>query len=196
MAGLIAFGIVGLYLAVSIVIIRVLARRTSSQWVRWTIYGLGLPLLIAAPLADEIIGKFQFDKLCKEAEDIQIYGSIPVGEELYTPEGKWRLGIRPLSLEERNRADEAYRAVVRTESIGPKEIEAAIPIQMYEHHFYNKIAGERLASYQQYGSRGGWISRNLEKPILVRDQCSPPSAGLELKYKLLPFKKKISGGEK
>jgi len=179
------------WLWISIVIARWIGKKIPYPKARIAVILVLIPALFVSPLADEIIGKYQFDKLCKAAEEVKIYGTLPVGEELYTAEGKWRLGIRPLPLEEHNRADAAYRAVVRTESIGPKEVDAAIPIRMYEHYIYNKITGERLASYQQYGSSGGWISRNLEKPVLVRDQCFPPGWGIELTHRILPFQKSL-----
>ena len=47
-------------------------------------------LLAAVPWLDEIVGKFQFDQLCQEATEVKIYASIPVGEEFYFPDGRWR----------------------------------------------------------------------------------------------------------
>lgn len=69
---------------------RVLAARTSKLWVRWLLTMLVLPFVFIAPLADEIIGKFQFDRLCEEAKEVKIHATHPVGEELYMPDGTWR----------------------------------------------------------------------------------------------------------
>jgi len=69
---------------------RLLTRRSSKPWLRPLLAMLLLPLIFMVPLADEIIGKFQFDRLCEEAKEVKVYATHPVGEELYTPEGKWR----------------------------------------------------------------------------------------------------------
>ena len=38
-----------------------------------------LPVVFMAPLADEIVGKVQFDRLCEVAKEVKIYGTVPVG---------------------------------------------------------------------------------------------------------------------
>lgn len=153
MTGLLVFGVAGLYVALCVFIARALALRTSSQLARWVIYAIGLPIVVAAPLADEIIGKYQFDKLCREAA-IEIRGTLPAGEELYTADGEWRLATRSLPLEQYKQIEAAYKSLVRDENFGPKKVPAVIPIRMYEHRIHNNITGEILASYQHYASSG------------------------------------------
>lgn len=194
MHGLIAILLIVLWLGASVFIAQWIGKTMSSPRLRVVVTALLIPLLFVAPLADEIIGKFQFDKLCKEAEEIKIYGTMPVGEELYTADGRWRLGIRPSSLEELNRVENVYKSLVRNESVGPTQVEAVIPIRTYEHRIYNKRADQLLASYRSYGTSGGWLSRySSEVPLLVRDQCFPPGWGMDLTRRILPFQKPTGG---
>ena len=195
MFGLIALALILVWAGVSFAIARWIGKKIPKRSIGIVVTVILIPLLFVLPLADEIIGKFQFDKLCREAEEVKIYGSIPVGEELYTSDGKWRLGISSLPLEETKRVLSVHLSLLRDESIGPNEIEAAIPIRVYERRIYNRRTNEILASYRQYATSGGWLSRNLGNPQIVRDQCFPPASGLELKLRILPFEKS-SGGPK
>ena len=147
------------------------------------------PVLSALPLADEIIGKFQFDRLCEEAKDVKIFATKPVGEELYYPDGRWRLGSVPrLPFEEFNRTRAIYESIVRSELKQTQVLGYAIPISVVETRIFDREAGQLLATYRIYGTRGGWLSRGSEKPIIVRDQCLPESFG-SLGQRILPYRK-------
>ena len=146
-------------------------------------------VIFALPISDEVVGKFQFDRLCDEAENVKVSGTRPVGQELYTSDGRWRLAIRPSSLEELKQAEKNYQSIVRKESTGPVEIGTTIPIRMYEHRIYDRQKGKVLASYRSYATSGGWLSRYaFEKPILVRNQCFPSEARGNLNRRILPYK--------
>jgi hypothetical protein len=141
------------------------------------------PVVFLLPLADEIVGYFQFERLCEEAKDVKIYGTILVGEELYTPEGKWRLelvGVADFVLPQEER--ESFRLQKILDSyvrwdLGPaQEVPAAIPIQRYENKVYDVKTERLLAEWRKYGTRGGWLSQNIASSgdkILVRLQCMP-----------------------
>lgn len=195
MISLIALPIMVGWLALSIFIARWIGKKIPKTHFRIAITLPIALLLFAAPLADEIIGKFQFDKLCKEAEEVKIYGTIPVGEDFYYRDGRWRRASSGplLSLEESNQIEKRYKSLVREESIGPTEVSATIPIRYYEHHLFNRNTEQLLTSFRIYGTSGGWISRNFEKPVFVRDVCWPPSMGEVLDQQILPYNDRPGG---
>ena len=155
---------------------------------------LAAPIFAALPLADEIVGKFQFDRLCEEAKDIKFYATIPVGEELYFPDGRWRLSSSPrLEFRELNRVQAIYESFVRYESTELQISGITMPIGGAETRIFDRKTGRLLASYRIYGTRGGWISRSFEKPAVVRDQCLPEGFG-SVGQRILPYRK--DGGTK
>lgn len=158
-----------------------------------------VPILFISPLTDEIIGKYQFDRLCEAAKDVKIYGTHPVGEELYMPDGTWRIehlehlrriGQIPDPFREQNRLEHMYKSLIEygVDGSWPKLVPAAIVIYWYHTKIIDKTDGRLLAEYDQYGTPGGWLSRNFEAPFLVKSQCLPPLVDKDLlKFTVLPF---------
>lgn len=147
------------------------------------------PGLSALPLADEIIGKFQFDRLCEEAKDVKIFATKPVGEELYFPDGRWRLTSVPrLPFEEFNRMQAIYESMIRYERTDLQVSGDTIPIHGFETRIFDRETEQLLASYRIYGTRGGWLSRGFEKPAIVKDQCLPEGFG-SVGQRILPYRK-------
>jgi hypothetical protein len=170
-----------------------LSRRSSKLWLRPLLTLILLPVVFLAPLSDEIVGKFQFDRLCEEAKEVKIHATHPVGEDLYTPEGKWREGN---TLEERNRLSAIYEALVRWD-LGPSTPEAIpgmTPIRKYHTKIYDRTDGRLLAEFVGFGTSGGWLGRNLGGPILTDPACSPKLVEQGgLKNKIIPFKRASEG---
>lgn len=145
------------------------------------------PGLATLPLGDEIIGKFQFDRLCEGAKDVNIVATVPVGEELYFVDGRWRLGgTTALPFDEFRRVRAVYDSLVLWESTQVARHSEVIPISESETKIFDRKTRTLLASFRSYGTSGGWLSRNFEKPILVRDQCLPPSFK-NIDQRILPF---------
>ena len=162
------------------------------------------PLVYIAPVADEFIGQFQYRRYCKEAEEIKIYGTVPVGLELYTEKGKWRLssmtefgwmGIPP---EKRKPLEAIVNSKIRWDHGPPLGIEvpATIPIRYYESKIYEVKTGRLLAESRLYATRGGWLSNILFERggFFVKPQCSPTllggkeiTNGYQLYMTILPF---------
>jgi len=152
---------------------KVFTRSAKAPWARWVVAGILVPVVFLLPLADEIVGYFQFERLCEEAKDVKIYGTIPVGEDLYTAEGKWRLEMPGEDVRRLQRVLDTY---LRQERSTAREVPAAIPIRRYEAKVYDAQSGRLLAEWQWYGTSGGWLSQNLAASgdkILVRLQCMP-----------------------
>lgn len=166
----------------------VLTRRAREKWPRWVVAGVLAPIVFLLPLADEIVGNYQFERLCEEAKEAKIYGTIPVGEELYTPEGKWRLGFPG---EDDRRLQKVLDSFLRQERGPAQEVHAAIPIRRYNAKIYDAKSGQLLAEWRWYGTSGGWLSQNLAtsgNKILARQQCMPESFR-QVEQSLLRFSK-------
>ena len=188
-----AIGLI-VWCVIAIVLARALSRLIKSGWMRNIAFLVLVPVVFLLPLVDELIGKFQFDRLCDEAKDIKIFATIPVGEEFYFPDGRWRLSSSPpLEFIERNRVEAFYETLVRYESIELPVSVTTMPINGRETRVFNRKTGRLLASYRIYGTRGGLVSRGFEKPAIVRDQCLPLSFG-SMDQRILLFKK--LGGDK
>lgn len=158
------------------------------------IFVLLAPLLAALPLADEIIGKFHFDRLCKEAEEIKIYTTLAAGVEFYFPDERWKLSDPSLPFAEVRRLGDLYEKLVRYENKSFDVVSITIPISAFETRIYSRKNNVLLASYKTYGTRGGWLSRGSEKPIIVRNICWPPAVDRDLRQRISTLNK--SSGEK
>lgn len=144
--------------------------------------------LCALALFDEIIGKFQFDRLCNGAAAITYAGAVPAGYELYSRDGRWLLTLPKTSPDLRKKASVAYQALARwdlTQSVRSSEW---IPIAQTDTRIHDKRNGVLLASFTAYGTRGGFVSRHLEKPLLVRGECLPTEMRI-VNTKIFPFQK-------
>ena len=181
MIGLIALGSIGLWLAASVWVAWRVARLTKRAWLRALIFVSIAPLLVAAPLADEIIGKYQFTRYCENAKEVKFYDQIPVGEELYTSDGRWRLSaVQDIPQEERNRLNQLVSSIIRWDQ-GPQvppEVSAAIPIQEYVKTLYDARDGRLLAEWRQFTNYGGWLKRNFgvggaTGGFLLPQRCAP-----------------------
>ncbi len=177
------------------------AKVAGRPWLTDVVFVVLWALLFLAPVADELIGKFQYERYCKEAEEVKIYGTVPVGQELYTVDGKWKIPDMSLPLEERNQAIKIKDSIIRWELDGlGTEAPAAIPIRYRNTKIYDVKTGRLLAELKSYSTRGGWLSRFLFERggFFVEPQCYPDmlygskmSRGTQLEETILPFNKNV-----
>lgn len=173
-------GAIALWLSISVWVAWRLAKLVERSELRWLCFFIAAPLLIAAPLADEIIGKYQFERYCENAKELKIFGTIPVGEELYTPDGKWRLSLGQIPPEEFKRLRSVVESLIKWD-LGPripKEVPGAIPINEYHDRVYDKRTGRILAEFRSYSNRGGWLRRSSglgggTGGFFIRQSCAP-----------------------
>lgn len=187
MGGLILLVAIVGWTAACVMLLRRGGRHIRSNSARRAFYIGMFPTLFALPLADELIGAYQFEQYCKQAEDVTILGTIPVGEELYFPDGRWRRSSSGISLEEARRIDDLVKQLLLYESTPYQGVPAVIAIARSEVRLKERKTGRTLATYAEYITRGGWISQNLEKPLVLRDACAPETRGVSLQKSLLPF---------
>jgi hypothetical protein len=149
---------------------------------------LVVALLCALAMADEIVGKFQFDRLCAKAAAITYAGSVPVGYDFYSRDGRWLLTLPKAAPELRRKASAAYQALARWDITQSSRTSEWIPIAQTDTRIVDKRNGVLLASFTAYGTRGGFVSRHLEKPLLVRGECLPTELRI-VNPKIFPFQK-------
>ena len=145
-------------------------------------------LLCTLGMADEIVGRFQFERLCAKATAITYGGSVPVGYELYSREGRWLLTLPKVNPELRRKATAAYQSLARWDLTQISRTSEWIPIAQTDTRIHDKRNGILLASFTAYGTRGGWVSRQLEKPLLMRAECLPTELRI-VNTKIFPFQK-------
>lgn len=179
---------------ITVVIARVLSRRFKTGWTRVVTFSLFVPIILVLPVLDELIGKFQFDQLCEEAKEIKIFATKPVGEELYFPDGRWRLTSSPLpDFREINRMQAVYESMVRYEQSDLQVLGTMITIRGHETRIFDRKSGQLLASYKIYATHGGWLGRwGSETPLIVRAQCLPQSFS-SVGQRILRFSKNGEG---
>ena len=188
MFGLIALVLILVWLFASIALARWIGRRVPHGGIRFLVTVLLAPILFTLPLADEIIGKVQFDRLCEGAREVKVHGTIPMGAELYFPGGEWRRSERDIPLQEAQRIDGLIKKLIRDEHGKSTVVPGWIPMLAYETKIFDRRDGRLLVSYQFFSTPGGWIGRRLEKPLVVRDQCFPENFGTTtLNKAIFPF---------
>lgn len=145
-------------------------------------------VLCALALTDEIIGKFQFDRLCDKAKAITYAGAVPVGYDFYSREGRWLLTLPKAPPEQKKKAAAAYQKLVKWELVQISRTSEWIPIGQTDTRIFDRRNGVLLASFSAYGTRGGWVSRQFERPLLVKEECLPAEIRV-VNTKILPFQK-------
>jgi hypothetical protein len=159
------------------------AKLVKPWWLRLAIFIVVAPALVALPALDELIGAFQFERYCENAQDVKIYGTLPTGQELYTPEAKWRVGN---SGPESKRLNEIYDALVEWDWGMPDQVPGAIPIYHRTTKVFDRKKHRLLAQFDSYSTPGGWL--HGETPAFVRPACQPSLVTTgELNRKILPY---------
>lgn len=174
MIGLIVFGIIGLYTLLIFGGLWLGVRHIPRVWVRMAVLlGFGVPLL-ALPLIDEIIGKYQFEKLCSQLEGVKYYDKVQLGPDFYFENGTPRWVIRNRGIEEGKRFDifqEKLHAVIKIVMADIRINNLVIPITEHRTQYKEAANEQLLAEYKWYSTSGGWIGQKWGKPLLLPDSC-------------------------
>ncbi|MBE0621092.1 MAG: hypothetical protein IH605_10900 [Burkholderiales bacterium] len=195
--GLFYLGGIGVWFALSVWAASRVAKWVKPGWAKPVLFLTVAPTLFVAPVADELIGKYQYKRYCEEAAQVKIYATIPVGEDLYTADGIWKLADMSIDFRESNRLQAVLNSTIRWDFGTPYGtlVSAVIPIQYWDRKVYDAKSGRLLAEFRQYASRGGWLSRTVaEQAMIVPAQCLPPLVqASRLNQTLLPYKANAGG---
>ena len=156
MTGILLIGVAGLWLWFAIWFGRKVGSLLSKKpWRVVAQFGI-IALLLPLPLVDEIVGGWQFARLCKQHDTIQVDRDKVRGTTIY---------------------------FVPTESIELKDTWIPVRHQVWPH--IDKTTGAIAMKYDSFHATGGWLIRALRisegnAPLLFRDSCYPTENPVEL----------------
>ena len=155
MTGILLLAVVGLWVALIWALTRWITRRITSKNLRW-LTGTAFVLLVTPlPVADEIVGGFQFRALCRDGATLKIDPQKARGRTV-------RIVIAP------------------SNELLPS---TAIPIYHSHNSFQDVATGEEIAQYDDYFAKGGWFIHTLgisegNAPLVIGNSgCIPHNAG-------------------
>lgn len=149
MTGLLLFGVAVLWLAVAGSIAAFVFRKLPGQIWRAPISALLFLALVPLPLIDEIVGKIQFEQLCRENSTIQVDRAKAAGKTVY-------LVVQP--------------------SVEVPGTWVRVVLQPWR--FVDLNSGETIVSYNTLQAVGGVFIRTLGiseggVPLLFKGSCAP-----------------------
>lgn len=155
MTGILLLAVVGLWLALVGGLTRLITRQITSKNLRRLIGTAFVLLVTPLPVADEIVGGFQFRALCQEGATLKIDPQKARGRAV-------RVVITP------------------SNELLPS---TAIPIRHSHTSFQDVATGEEIAQYDDYDAKGGWLIHSLgisegNAPLVIGSSgCIPQNAG-------------------
>ncbi len=149
MSGLLLIGVAIIWLIVVIAITLWLAGRFKSWPLRMVSAVVVFPILLVAPLADELIGKHQFESLCERNGRHEADFAAIADKTLLVTNSNY-------------------------EPVGGTILETMALKQTYS----DPASGKQLLMFYGYQSKGGWLMRMLGisetgAPLLFDSSCGP-----------------------
>jgi hypothetical protein len=153
MIGLLFLGLIGLWIWMAAKLSRWIGGRVAGGRWRKPIAAVFFVSLLVLPLADEIVGGFQFRALCKEK------------------------AVLKLNVDEASLKGKTARDVVEPFN---KDVEGTAVTISYSHYSYRDVEdGKELLNFAIFRAKGGWLVRTLSgqsdmTPLTFnRSTCSP-----------------------
>jgi hypothetical protein len=149
MTGIFLLVVVGLWLWLSIATTRALLGRLQPRWWRWLVAFFVLVALLVAPVADEVVGGFQFRTMCERDAVLKIDAVKVRGRTLK------RLWV------------ESFPA------------NSVLKIRRVQYQLLDASTDEELGTYATLSVWGGWLVRALgisdgNAPLLINPaSCDP-----------------------
>ena len=189
MGGLIAIAAALTGLVIALIVAWWWAKRANSGWAKASLFVLATAALLVGPFVDEIVGGTQFKRYCVDAENINFSGTIPVGIELYTPDGQWRLAhFATADAQEHTKLVRLADSLVRWDHGTLAAVPAFVPMWQRQTRIYDAQTNRLVAEWVSYSYRGGWLSRIALGERL--EECRPKLLGGSRMYQqLFSFKK-------
>jgi len=150
MSGIFLIAVFVVWLAIVIAAIQWAIRHCKSKFMKLFSGIVIFPLLLLAPLADEIIGMFQFEALCKKYAIVEVDEKSAMNRRVVT---------------EIRKIDEYAKGTAVKIRIDP---------YMYRDIETNKV----VVSFHTLDAQGGWLINFLgisetRAPLLFRSGCAP-----------------------
>ena len=124
---------------------------------------LTFAVLLPLPLIDEIIGKFQFDKLCREEAGVKVYGKLKLGAEFFNADGTPNF-INPNT----GHLSEEISPYIEFVWPPPQKIPSIAELTKMRVQVRDRGNGKILAENIAFGMYGGWLSFNHQSWLGTR----------------------------
>jgi hypothetical protein len=149
-SGIFLIAVFIIWLIISIAVAQWVARHCKSKFMRLFSGVVVFPLLLLAPLADEVIGIFQFESLCKKYAVVEI--------------------------DERNSMNRYVATEIRKKDVYAEGTAVSIRIDPYIYR--DTETKQIIVSYHILHAQGGWLVRFLgisetNAPLLFGSGCEP-----------------------
>ena len=129
--------------------------------------------IFPVPLIDEIIGKFQFDKLCREEAGVKIYGKLELGPEFFNADGKPNFEVS------RGQLDERMERIVELSPFTFERIRSPVDLGRGTFRIFDRRNGKELARIIGFNNRGGWLAFD-HTSSLSNSPCYPPKSEIDV----------------
>jgi hypothetical protein len=163
-----------LWLLLGVALYRPTLGRVTSRWSRLAeslaklVY---LAVWLVAPLADEVLGAREFQRLCEEMPAIKFHGAIAVGPGVFFDEaGNRRWASREQLLSIKRSTDDWDKLFGQREQWVPI---TRWPVPVYERRItlYDTRSGQASVESFFRTSPGGWLRRAVGSQLLGTYQC-------------------------
>lgn len=127
---------------------------------------LAFSLFFPLPLIDEIIGKFQFDKLCREEAGVKIFGKLELGPEFFNADGtpNFFTGNNWFGIDKR------MNEIVALETAPSEKFESLVRLDKTRLLIKSRLNNSNLAMITSFVNGGGWLSYD-HQPWIGRSEC-------------------------
>ena len=149
MSGLLLICVVLLWFVATIAIARTITSKLTQPWIKWIVGLLLVAVLVPLPVADEIIGGFQFRGLCEAETKLKYDQEKLVNKTVYSK----------------------ITDDVKLENM-------IIPVVSQTWTYPDINTHKSLVSYKVFDADGGWLSRAIHfnyvhKPYTFNGHCGP-----------------------
>jgi len=153
MSGLLLMGVWAVWLIVAFACATVVGAFFKTKWLRFAVSILVFMAMLPLPVADELLAKPAFDKLCEEGTKLKFDPEKIRGKTIYLLEG-----------------------VPASFKVG------SLSGTMVPWRYADTTTKEVLISYGTYGLKGGVLIRMLgisetSAPLAIRNSCAPVEGG-------------------
>lgn len=147
MGGLILFTVLGIWFLIVLALTSWIAKKLPQRWWKIPLRILIFVVLLILPVIDEIVGGWQFKRLCEANADIQVDKEAAIGKTVY------------------------YQSQASIEIKG-----TWVHIVLQPWRFVDSITGEQIISYNTLLAGGGLFFKNFSQggvPLLFNGTCVP-----------------------
>ncbi len=175
MGGLIFIAVVIIWFSVSLFLARKIAcgPPIKSSIAKGIIGVIAFALIFPLPLIDEIIGKIQFDKLCREEAGVKIFGKLELGPEFFNADGTPNFEVS------RGELDERVKQIAEVDTFKHERITSPVDLNRGTFLIVDKRTGQELIRTTGFNNRGGWLAFD-HSSWLTSGPCYPQVSQIDL----------------